>query len=386
MNLAAMLQASRPMTLVHLSLCVGRVPSEAIRRRESSRDARHFPVAAYIGGVSMSRLRRRRRSESATSRLRVLLSLFVGSLVGLLLLAPTAGASARFQDVPENHRFFEAVEWMADQEITLGCDWDGTLFCPDGLVTRGQMASFLSRTFYFVDGEGSDRFTDDDGLVHEENIERLAHAEVTLGCNVEGTLFCPRDLVTREQMASFLVRALGLAPVPGDRFDDVFGTHEPNVNALADAGITLGCNAEGTLFCPRDPVRRDHMSAFLWRAFGEPLVGSPGVNRVDGTVAVVVGDDDVTSGSANEDGKGRWIFAADADRLPHPGEIVIMDATGRVPTGILGKVVSVTEQADGSQMVVTDPVPLQAILSRCRPSARRKTPNGKTQKNTNGRL
>jgi len=32
-------------------------------------------------------------------------------------------------------------------------------------------------------------------------------------------------------------------------FDGVNGTHEAHINAIADAGITLGCNAEGTLYC-----------------------------------------------------------------------------------------------------------------------------------------
>ena len=59
-----------------------------------------------------------------------------------------------------------------------------------------------------------------------------------------------------------------LTPIPGDVFDDVSGAHEPNINAIADAGITLGCNSEGTLFCPDDPVTRGQMAAFLHRALG----------------------------------------------------------------------------------------------------------------------
>jgi len=40
-------------------------------------------------------------------------------------------------------------------------------------------------------GAGGDTFPDDDGSVHEANIELIAEAEITLGCG--GGLFCPDD-------------------------------------------------------------------------------------------------------------------------------------------------------------------------------------------------
>ena len=51
------------------------------------------------------------------------------------------------------------------------------------------------------------RFWDDDGNVHESNIEAIASVGVTLGCVPEGTAYCPELAVTRAQMASFLARA-----------------------------------------------------------------------------------------------------------------------------------------------------------------------------------
>lgn len=50
-------------------------------------------------------------------------------------------------------------------------------------------------------------FTDDDTSIFEENIEWLAAAEVTLGCNPPvNDNFCPDDNVTRGQMAAFMQR------------------------------------------------------------------------------------------------------------------------------------------------------------------------------------
>jgi len=60
----------------------------------------------------------------------------------------------------------------------------------------------------------SGTFTDDDGNAHEANIQAIAAAGITLGCGPG--LYCPASIVRRDEMASFLARALGLAPVaPG---------------------------------------------------------------------------------------------------------------------------------------------------------------------------
>jgi hypothetical protein len=69
-------------------------------------------------------------------------------------------------------------------------------------------------------------------------------------------------------MAAFLVRALGLA-APGDVdfVDDDGSIFEADIEKLAAAGITRGCNPPvNDMFCPSDPVTRGQMAAFLRRA------------------------------------------------------------------------------------------------------------------------
>lgn len=57
--------------------------------------------------------------------------------------------------------------------------------------------------------EGQGRFVDHGG-VHHSDIEAMAAAGVTDGCNPpDNDRFCPRDRVSRAQMASFLARAFG---------------------------------------------------------------------------------------------------------------------------------------------------------------------------------
>ncbi|GBE25542.1 endoglucanase precursor [bacterium BMS3Bbin02] len=180
----------------------------------------------------------------------------------------------RFTDVPGSHTFATAIEWMADRGITKGCNpSDGnTKFCPDAVVTRGQMAAFLVRALG-LSASLDNPFTDDDDSVFEADIEKLAAAGITRGCNpAEGnTKFCPDGKVTREQMAAFLVRALGyIDDGGGDLFiDDDFSIFEGAIDRMATAGVTKGCNPPtNDRFCPTDYVTRGQMAAFLSRALG----------------------------------------------------------------------------------------------------------------------
>ena len=169
--------------------------------------------------------------------------------------------TAAFMDTVGN-RFESDINWLAAQGITSGCGPE--LFCPKGLVVRDQMASFISRAMS-LPATTRDYFTDDAGNKHEANINRLAASGITSGCG--DRKFCPKGAVTRAQMASFLSRALNLPAATRDYFvDDAGNKHEANINRLAAAGITSGCSRENS-FCPDGLVTREQMAAFLHRAF-----------------------------------------------------------------------------------------------------------------------
>ena len=114
------------------------------------------------------------------------------------------------------------------------------------------------------------RFVDTGDNVHEANIERLAHAGITRGCNPPSNdRFCPNAGVTRGQMAAFLTRALALpSAAVTDRFlDDDDSVFEDSIDRLASSAITLGCNPPtNDRFCPDQSVSRGQMAAFLTRA------------------------------------------------------------------------------------------------------------------------
>lgn len=156
--------------------------------------------------------------------------------------------------------FIDDIEWLVEQDITSGCA--PSLFCPRDPVVRGQMASFLQRGFDFP-ATTSDFFSDDGTSTHETAINRARQAQVVRGCAT--WRYCPRSAVTRAQMTSFLARALDLPPATRDHFSDDEGNiHEDAINRLADAGIAGGCSSGR--FCPDRSVTREQMAAFLRRA------------------------------------------------------------------------------------------------------------------------
>ena len=162
------------------------------------------------------------------------------------------------------------IAYIANIGVTKGCNPpDNNRFCPVQGVSRQQMASFLVRALELPRVD-QDFFSDDTGSVHEGDINALAAAGITRGCNPPANdRFCPDRQVTREEMAAFLVRGFGYTdPGPGDLFGDDDGSiFEREIDRLATAGVTRGCNPPANdRFCPVDVVTREQMASFLARA------------------------------------------------------------------------------------------------------------------------
>ncbi|MPZ53176.1 MAG: hypothetical protein GEU79_10670 [Acidimicrobiia bacterium] len=169
------------------------------------------------------------------------------------------------------------IEAIANAGITRGCGNEDPLFCPDDSVTRGQMAAFLVRALN-LPASNEDAFTDDNNSVFQADIQALAAAGITRGCNPpENTLFCPNRPVIRGEMATFLVRGLELPASNEDAFtDDNDSVFQADIQALAAAGITRGCNPpENTLFCPNNEVLRSEMATFLTRGLELQTLKNP---------------------------------------------------------------------------------------------------------------
>jgi len=123
-------------------------------------------------------------------------------------------ATGIFADVPVTYWAAAWIEQLANEGITAGCSLSPKLFCPTGAVTRDQMAIFLLRAEHgtgYTPPAATGIFEDAQLSFWAVNwIEQLTAEGVTSGCSLSPKLYCPAGVVTRGQMAVFLVKTFGL--------------------------------------------------------------------------------------------------------------------------------------------------------------------------------
>jgi hypothetical protein len=121
-------------------------------------------------------------------------------------------AQGVFDDVPTSYWAAAWIEQLVEEGVAAGCAADR--YCPDDPVTRAQMAVLLVRATSapgFVPPAATGMFRDVLATYWAAAwIEELARDGVTAGCG--GGLYCPEALVSRAQMAVFLVTAFDLGP------------------------------------------------------------------------------------------------------------------------------------------------------------------------------
>lgn len=155
------------------------------------------------------------------------------------------------------HRKAIATAWR--QGLITPCE--GRRFCPKRQVSRAEMADVVGRMLDLEPTRG-DHFIDIPGT---GVVNALVDVGVVKGC--ASRRFCPSQPVTRAQLAALLVRALPeLRPVARERFVDLPEgyVHTAAINGLAAAGVTQGCTSRR--FCPTDKVTREQLASFVVRA------------------------------------------------------------------------------------------------------------------------
>lgn len=238
----------------------------------------------------MSRSPGARRPLALTVIAALLLSVLPAGIAAASLEEVCEGAPERdFTDRDSiSAVFVDVVDCMAAYGITIGFP-DGR-FGPGESVTRQQMALFIAR-FVAQAEDGttdipsstSDAFTDLGSGVPDaqrDAINWLAELGITTG--VTATTYDPGGTVSRQQMASFITRALSvtgglegvslpelIADFDGEPFtdlDEVSAAHRTNVQVLQALGVVVG-RADGS-YGPGIDVTRQQMAQFLMRSAG----------------------------------------------------------------------------------------------------------------------
>ena len=173
--------------------------------------------------------------------------------------------TSTFGDVPPGYWAGNYIEVLHNNSLTLGCG--GGNFCPESVVTRGQMAAFIVRARHGEDFNymTTPFFSDvppEDGFF--KYVQKLKEEGITKVNDVYGV----NDNVTRGEVAVFLVRAkhgdtFVFSPIP--HFSDVPVDHPffSYIQRLKDDTITTVADTYG----PDELVTRAQVAAFLGRAF-----------------------------------------------------------------------------------------------------------------------
>jgi hypothetical protein len=158
-------------------------------------------------------------------------------------------------------------------------------------------------------------------------------------------------------VAFLLIPAAALA---GTLFSDVTDgtTHFKGIEFMKSSGVTIGCG-DGTTYCPKDPVLREQMATFMYRLSGNDPATPPSVNadKLDGKDSTAflgktekAADSDLLDGLDSTAFLGKTEKAADSDKLDG------FSSENLVPFFIFKVDGSITDNvASGDRVCITDP-------------------------------
>ncbi len=113
----------------------------------------------------------------------------------------------RFGDVPQSDAQRKFVERLAELEITNGCSLDPVLYCPKGTISRGQMATFITKALDLPAAEAIGFWDVEKNNRHFDSINSLVGSGIDNGCSEIRFVpfdFCPHQTVSRADLAMLL--------------------------------------------------------------------------------------------------------------------------------------------------------------------------------------
>jgi len=187
-----------------------------------------------------------------------------------------------FADVPSGVFYYDAVNWMRDNQLTNGVD-GGRNFAPTRDINRAEAATLIWRFMGSPQPEAQSTNPFSDVVAdayYADAIQWMVDNGITTGKSP--TSFAPLDNITRAEMSTFLWRVAGQPETaPNEAFTDVadhryfFGA----VSWMAGYAITNGTTA--TTFAPERNLTRGEMATFIWRLAGLPSAFADGTTPPD---------------------------------------------------------------------------------------------------------
>ncbi len=170
------------------------------------------------------------------------------------------GTNSVFIDVPKDHWSETAINYLAKNGLVKGYG-DGRFGFGDN-VTRGQVASLISRHLNLGGVQGSSIFTDTKGDMFEKDIEKVSRMGIMVG---DGTgKFRPKDSLTRYEMAAVLKNAFNLDMKGNENFVDVPKGHWAYDYTRILYGNKVSAGTGNGEFAGDAVVKREQYMQFLY--------------------------------------------------------------------------------------------------------------------------
>ena len=221
-----------------------------------------------------------------------------------------------FTDVPEGKYYYDAVYWAYNHDPRITAGSSGTTFSPNDPCTREQVVTFLWRANGEPEPTATESsFTDvPEGKYYTKAVLWAVEKEITAGAT--STTFNPKGACTREQVVTFLWRAMG-KPTPAtteNPFTDVpEGKYYYEAVLWAyENGITSG--ATSTTFNPKGACTRAQIVTFLFRTFSlaEDLSGKTIILHTNDTHGALLGFAQVAQLRKDFEAQGATVILVDA--------------------------------------------------------------------------
>ena len=191
----------------------------------------------------------------------------------LFSLLPFGASAVGFQDVKPGAYYYDAVDWALNHEPQITNGTSAATFSPDNTCKRCEVVTFLWRAF------GAEKMTGENPFEDVKTTDYFYDAvlwavEKGVTNGTDKTHFSPNNSCTREQVATFLHRALDKpdTKVQVSPFADVLSKESYSFVPILWAyenGVTNGKTVN--TFVPRDPCTRGQIVTFLYRALAKPL-------------------------------------------------------------------------------------------------------------------
>lgn len=180
--------------------------------------------------------------------------------------SPEYAVEVSFTDVSPNAYYYDAVQWAVEEGITSGTT--ATTFSPNAACTRAQAVTFLWRADGSPKPQSTrNPFTDvKAGSYYYDAVLWAVEQGITSGTTA--TTFSPNATCTRGQIVTFLYRSWGNPDIEvRASFRDVpAGAYYADpVSWAADWGVTSGTSA--TTFSPNASCTRAQIVTFLYRSY-----------------------------------------------------------------------------------------------------------------------